>query len=188
MIGSRLILFALFIFIFVSISPIADIYGAEQQKITFCKNKKEQRIFCEDFDHGLKKWKTRGAKLEIESANETQNKYLKISRDDRKGFTCISREFSNYSGTLRFEARIEAQNIVPGDKDFQKGKFQAVVFVDGREVSWPNDDFEGTSKEIIRRFRIFDLTGKENILLRIGLQNAKGAVLVDEIEVFNDPN
>ena len=145
-----------------------------------------QLIFREGFDEGLKGWKTEGLNIEIVTTAES-NKYLKISRDDRRGFTYISRKFVGYKGTLVFEANIKFDDVIPGNKNFHRGKFQAVVIVDGREVDWPDADFEGISPWMPRRFQVFDLTGKETVVLRIGLQNAKGTVFVDDIKVHHVP-
>jgi hypothetical protein len=50
-----------------------------------------------------------------------------------------------------------------------------------------NADFDDTSGFVPRRFELRDLTGKETVTLRIGLQNAKGTVWVDDIKVFHEP-
>ena len=82
----------------------------------------------------------------------------------------------------------KAEYVVRGSKDFHRGKFQAVVIVNGKEVEWPDDDFEGTFAWLPKRFQLLDLTGKEKVVLRIGLQNAKGTVFVDKIRVFHIPS
>jgi hypothetical protein len=143
-------------------------------------------LFREKFDGGLEKWKTVGEDIKIVTT-EDSNKYLKISRNDRREFTYISKEFVGCKGTLLFEANIKFYQVVPGDKNIHRGKFQAVVIVDGREVDWPDADFEGTSPWMPRKFRVLDLTGNERVILRIGLQNAKGTVFVDDVNVYCTP-
>jgi len=64
-------------------------------------------------------------------------------------------------------------------------KFQAVLYDKQGKVSYPSaDDFEGTFGWTQRKFKILDLVEGETIELRIGLQNAKGTMYVDETKVF----
>lgn len=143
-------------------------------------------IFKESFDKGLDGWHKEYKEGSIEIVTTAEgNKYLKISKDSRRGFTYISRDFVGYKGTLEFVANIKFDNVVRGNHNFHRGKFQAVVYVDGRDVDYPDADFEGTSPWMPRRFKVFDLTGKETVVLRIGLQDAKGTIFVDDIEVYN---
>lgn len=162
-----------FIIVFV-ICPVMSSHGENKPK----------PIFQDGFDEGLKKWNTAGSSIEI-SLTEASNKYLKIYRDNRRGFTYISKEFVGYKGTLVFEANIKSEDVITGNKNFHRGKFQAVVVVNGHEVDWPDDDFKGTFPWMPRRFQVFDLTGKETVILRIGLQNAKGTIFVDDIKVHH---
>lgn len=149
----------------------------------------EVLIFSENFESkdALKNWKVYGNSVEIVTKQDGSGSCVKISKDNRRDWTNISKEFRHVKGTLRFEAQIQCKDIVRGDKNWDRGKFQAVVKIDGKDVDWPADDFHEDSGFIKRQFRVFDLTGKETVVLRIGLQNAKGTVWVDDIKVFHEP-
>ena len=150
------------------------------------KDQKEtQMVFNETFDKGLKGWKKHGSLLEIVH-HKKQGSYLKLTQHKRRGFTYISRDFTGYSGTLRFEALIQSENVIPGSQKYYRGKFQAVIIAKGKEMDWISDDFEGTFGWSHKTFQVFDLDGSETVVLRIGLQNAKGSMCIDKIKVFHE--
>ena len=146
----------------------------------------EKEILNEQFESvtALRNWNVNGAEVKIVAKKDGNGYCVKIHKESRNGFTYISKDFRNVKGNLRFEAQIQSQNIVRGDKNWDRGKFQAVVTVDGKDVSWPADDFHEDSGFIKRQFRIFDLTGQEKVTLRIGLQNARGTIWVYDIRGF----
>lgn len=94
--------------------------------------------------------------------------------------TFVSKEFPNRPGTLRFEAMIKSDNVEVGEREYYRGKFQG--YIKGNKEYYPEDDFDGTFGWSPRKFYMKDLTQKEVVIFRIGLQNAKGAFYVDEIK------
>jgi hypothetical protein len=145
----------------------------------------QEVIFTENFENGLKNWKITDEKVEIVTSKE-YGKCVRISKTNRRGFTHITHKFPARRGKYTFHAMIQSENVVPGEKRYECGKFQAVVYDNrGRKTDYyPGDDFEGTFGWSPRKFEALDFEGTETLELRIGLQNAKGAVYVDQIEVL----
>jgi hypothetical protein len=79
----------------------------------------EKQIFEDTFEDGIdgleENWKVITDRGDIESVESNKSgKCIKISRQDRNGFTYISRDFSKYKGSLRFEATIQAEQVATG--------------------------------------------------------------------------
>ncbi|MFO7803291.1 MAG: hypothetical protein R6V55_13450 [Desulfovermiculus sp.] len=139
----------------------------------------------EDFSTGLSDWQVHRAGGMISPLVSGIVPLLEISRFSRRDFTYIRKDFSlEKDGNLRFEAMIAAKDVVPGGKNYHRGKFQAALLEDGKMVSWFHDDFQGTTAWKNRSFHVFDLKAGQQIALRIGLQNAKGQVFVKEVRGY----
>ncbi|MBK8113871.1 MAG: hypothetical protein IPK44_04620 [Candidatus Accumulibacter sp.] len=146
--------------------------------------------FQDGFEEGLGNWHPNQERIEIVGSNCFEgSKCVRIERENGRGYTYIGRVFRVPSrGTLRIEAKIRAEGVVPGVKNYQRGKFVAVVIENGKEVDWPNADFEGTiSQWVPRAVTIPDLDPSIDVDMRIGLQNAKGVVFVDDVKAFFTP-
>jgi hypothetical protein len=147
-----------------------------------------QMIFFDDFENGLKGWSSNGSRIELIDGGDEHGRYARISRQKRTDFTHLSKKFSGYSGTLTFEALIKSENVVPGtSKPYHRGKFQSIVYAGNQKFYPSNDDFQGTFDWTLKRFQVLDLDGSETVVLRFGLQNAKGIMCIDNIKVFHEP-
>lgn len=83
----RTISFVLSFIVAFIIYPAMNSHGEDKPKL----------IFNDGFNERLKGWNMVGSNIEIVET-EASNKYLKIHRDNRRGFTYISREFVAYKG------------------------------------------------------------------------------------------
>lgn len=159
--------------------------------LSFATSAQEQPVFADGFESGLENWRKTEERIEQVSQGCFEGtSCVKISRNDRRGYTHISRSFRvNAPGTLKFQARFRAENMVVGSEDFHTGKFIGVVIDGGREISWPNDDIR-TSIDgwELRSFEVVDLDPSLKVDLRIGLQNAKGSLFVDDVRAMFIPD
>ncbi len=147
--------------------------------------------FQDGFESGLGNWHPKLGKIEVIDVGCIEgNKCVRIQRENGRGYTFIARAFRVPSrGTLRFEAKMRADNVVPGAQNFHRAKFVAVVIEGQTEVDWPNADFEGSLNEWITRTVVVpDLDPSVTVELRVGLQNAKGTVYLDDVRVFFTPS
>lgn len=112
-------------------------------------------------------------------------KCVRISKTDRIGYTFIGRRFSVPSnGTLILSAKVRVPSLAKGQLFYHIAKFQAAIIRDGREISWPNDDISTpVSTWIQRTIKAVDLKPTDEIRLRIGLQDARGIIDVDDVVV-----
>lgn len=139
----------------------------------------------EDFATGLSEWQVHRAGGVISPLMSGTLPLLEISRFSRRDFTYIRKDFSlEADGNLRFEAMIAAKDVVPGGKNYHRGKFQAALLQGGKMVSWFHDDFQGTTAWEKRSFHVYDLKAGQEVALRIGLQNAKGKIFVKEVKGY----
>lgn len=148
-------------------------------------------VYSNDFDNGLGDFRKTDKKIQLTSQACAQgSKCVHISRENRRAYTHISRFFRvSQPGTLRFQARMKTQNLVPGTEDYHRAKFVGVVIEGGKEISWPNDDIStSTDAWELRSFDVIDLDPSVKVDLRIGLQNAKGSLFVDDLEVYFIPD
>lgn len=85
--------------------------------------------FHDGFEEGLKNWYPKEAKIEIVQDNCAEgNKCVRIERENSRGYTFIGRRFQvPSSGSLRLEAKIRAEGVTVGGKEYQRGKFVAVL-------------------------------------------------------------
>jgi hypothetical protein len=111
---------------------------------------------------------------------------IEISNASSWGETGIISKQISEPGTYKMVAWVKADNITVGNKNYEKGKFQIVVYQDGMEVGWPDSDFRGTfdwkQKSVETR-----IDGSHRIAFRIGLQNASGKVFVKDIHLYKKP-
>jgi hypothetical protein len=151
-------------------------------------------LFSDDFEDGIKKWASNtrdsGVISVISEGCPQSRQCLRISNNDRNSYVFIGRRFIIQGpGSLSFSARIRVPSLVKGAEFFHVGKFQAAIIRDGREINWPNADiYSPVSGWVERRFKALDLKSGDEVLLRIGLQNAKGFLEVDDVQVVFTPD
>ena len=82
-------------------------------------------------------------------------------------------------------AMVKAINVIrQGNENYARGKFQAVILENGREVDWPDNDFEGSSDWQLRSVQGRVTDQSASLYFRIGLQRASGTVLHAQIYIF----
>lgn len=146
-------------------------------------------IFSDDFEEGAaalrSHWERKldnGGEIIIGEASE-RGKVVCISRNDRNGLTFITHRLPSVTGSVRVEAEIQSEQVMTGSSDFKGGQFHAVVVVGSKEVAWPKADFDGSFGWTPLTFNIFDLDPNKVVVLRIGLQQGKGKVCVNNVKV-----
>lgn len=146
-------------------------------------------IFSDDFEEGAaalrSQWERKldnDGEVIIGEANE-RGKVVCISRNDRNGLTFITHGLPPVTGSVRIEAEIQAEQVMTGSRDFKGGQFHAVVIIGGKEVAWPKADFDASFGWTPLTFDVFDLTPSKVVVLRIGLQQGKGKVCVNDVKV-----
>lgn len=151
----------------------------------------EASLYSNGFENGLGDWRKTGNTIEIytQDCPEGQN-CVRISRPNRREYTYISQFFRvPAAGTLRFQARLKANHLVTGTEDYHRAKFVGVVIENNKEVAWPNNDLRASVDDWeLRSFDVVDLAPSVKVDLRIGLQNAKGDLYVDDLKVFFIPD
>lgn len=151
-------------------------------------------IFEDTFEDGAagleRVWERRknnGGEIEIAEAQDSgkvvRGKVVCISRENRNGLTFITRKLPSLTGTLRIQADIQAENVVSSKAPFKGGQFHAVVTVRGEEVSWPKADFEGDFGWTPHEFEVPDIHPTDVVVVRIGLQQGKGKMCVNNVRV-----
>lgn len=131
-----------------------------------------------DITSKFKFWDVEGEGVVVE------NDHISISSSKGRGAVFIKSQKINVPGTYKMVAMVKAIDIVRvGTKNYERGKFQAVIFESEREVDWPDSDFEGNHDWQTKSVegRISDRS--ESLLFRIGLQRASGTVLVRDIHI-----
>lgn len=148
-------------------------------------------IFADDFEGGAgalrDKWEVRrdgGGDVTIVDAGPA-GKVVCISRSDRNGLTFITRRLPSVKGDLRVEAQIRSEDVKTGSNNFKGGQFHAVVSVSGREVNYPKSDFDGSFEWTPLAFDVYDLTPDKTVTLRIGLQQGRGTMCVNNVRVVH---
>lgn len=147
--------------------------------------------FNDDFEAGTNHWAKHGSEIALyERCGSEENSCVRIWRYNPWGYTFISRSFRVPSkGSLRIEGQVFSCDIVPGNKQYERGKFIAVLISHGKEIGYLDADFDGNSKEWIpRSIYVPRLDPSIDVDLRIGLQNATGCVYVDNVKVFFIPD
>jgi hypothetical protein len=151
-------------------------------------------LFSDDFENGIKKWaintRDSGVISTLSEGCPQSRKCLRITNNDRNSYVYIGRRFIiRGPGSLSFSAMFRVPSLEKGAEFFHVAKFQAAIIRDGREINWPNDDiYSPVSGWVERRFKALDLKSGDEVLLRIGLQNAKGVVDVDDVQVIFTPD
>lgn len=145
-------------------------------------------IFEDDFERSNPFiWWEKNGNYIVPMEREGGGRCIKIYRENDWDFTYISKDFRKIKGNIVIEAEIQAENIVPNpDANQYKGKIQAMILVNGIPVAHPKENFVGTFGFEKKLFRVSSLTGKETIVLRIGLQNVTGTMWVDNVKVYFD--
>lgn len=150
----------------------------------------ESIIFSDDFEGGpgtlRSQWERKrdnGGEIVI-GEEKARGKVVCISRDNRNGLTLITHRLPPINGSVRIEAEIQADQVMTGASNFKGGQFHAVVIVNGKEVAWPKSDFDGSFGWIPMAFDVFDITPSMAVLLRIGLQQGKGKVCIDNVKII----
>jgi hypothetical protein len=151
-------------------------------------------LFSDNFENGLGKWASNtrdsGTISVVAEGCPQSQKCVRVTNDDRNSYVYIGRKFIiQRPGSLSFGAKIRVPSLVKGAEFFHVAKFQAAIIRDGREISWPNSDiYSPVAGWRERRFKALDLKSGDEVLLRIGLQNAKGTIEVDDVEVAFVPD
>jgi len=116
------------------------------------------------------------------------DKYITIKNNTGRGDTVITTKQFSKKGTYKLVAMIKAANVASqGSKNYEKGKFQAVILKDGVETDWPDNDFDGTFDWQKRSVMAKIMNESESLFFRIGLQHASGTVHVGDIHILWKP-
>lgn len=145
--------------------------------------------FHDDFGQGLGNFAVNGESISLMDDCFGVQRCVKISRSNMRGYTFISRAFRVPGpGSLNIEVVLRADDVVPGAQMYHRGKVVAVLSENGKEVDWPNADFDGTiSQWAPRTILVPDVDQSVSVDLRIGLQNATGTIYVDKVNVSFAP-
>lgn len=139
-------------------------------------------------DKPLSYWFQDSADGSISRVSCENTNCIKISRSTR-GRTFITKKFeAQFDGDYGFKTRIKATNIITGDKRYERGKFQVRLFDSwGKNLSakrnyYPNADFNDIPNWQPLVFTVENVKKGEVMEIRIGLQEAKGTVLLSDFE------
>lgn len=129
----------------------------------------EPLVFKFNNNESLKDWTITGSTVEIVPKEDGSGNWVKISRDNRRGGTYISKKFiikdGKFRGNMRFEATIQNKGIVKGENNWDRGKFQVILKDGDKPDEYPaNADFHEDSGAIKRRFTLYDLSGNETVI------------------------
>jgi hypothetical protein len=137
-----------------------------------------------------------GATIKVVDCREygREGNCVKISRT-RTGSAYIYIILRKYSGTLRFEGMIRAENVDVDEKDYETGHFTVDVSLKSTSSQWEGMDgyrwhtgnFKGTFNWVHQTIDDVHVESHEAVKLRIGLQNTTGTVYVDDIKVYYLP-
>lgn len=152
-------------------------------------------LYSDGFEGGLSAWAKNGedgsSKITlISNGCASGNRCLEISKEKRRGFTFVGQTFrAPTAGQLTVSAMIRAPSLTTGSAEYYTGKFQAVVYDHGKEIDWPHADIREPVQEWVpRTFSVNDLSAGEEVMVRIGLQNAKGVLQVDDVKLTFVPD
>ena len=139
-------------------------------------------LLHDDFNSGLKGWKQEGNGISLMSADNGE-RYVRIIRHHRRTSSFIQKEFRSVQGNLMVKCRLKAEGIQPGLKSYQRGKLQAIVRA-GREAPvYISEEFDGDVEWVTKEIAVPDLQKGDKVTLRIGLENASGTLLIDDVEI-----
>lgn len=154
-----------------------------------------EQLISEGFEGGLGAWAKNGnvgsSKISVISEGcPSGNRCLQIEKEKRRGFTYIGRTFRAPSaGSLVVRGLVKVPSLTTGANEWDIAKFGAVVYEDGKEVAWPNADIPTPLSEWVpREFSVYDLSAGEKVTIRIGLQEAKGVIQVDDVSLSFEPD
>jgi hypothetical protein len=142
------------------------------------------------FESGLGRWKASGSGISLVTEGcRGSGKCVLIERINSRDMSVITRQFTPPSpGRMTLTAYVKASNVSVGEKYYERGKFIVALVEDGRECCWRDNDFDGTLTSWTRRkIVVNDVTPSTPLILRIGLQYAKGQVFVDDVKVEFEP-
>jgi hypothetical protein len=151
----------------------------------------EQLLASFDFESSdsLKEWTQVKNGGEIERVQNPENNgwCIKIDRKNKNAFVRISQKFIfKKPESLRIEAIIKANNIIAGKgESFHTGQLQAMIKENGQEVSHPSAKFTGTF-DFQKKIVYADVGENQELVVRVGLQNAKGTMWVDDILIYRE--
>jgi hypothetical protein len=87
-------------------------------------------------------------------------------------------------GIYVFEGKVKGVNLIQrGSENFYRGKFQGVIFENGKEVDWPDDDFLTTGGWVERYVKVH-LDPGETVAFRVGLQKTQGVIYVKDLRII----
>lgn len=130
-----------------------------------------------EISDSVRYWSTEGNVL-------AGNEYLTIASDTGRGQVLLISPELTGPGVYLLTADIKAENVTRvGSAQFNRGKFQGVVYIGGTEVAWPESDFTGSFDWSKKSLEVHVKKG-ETLRYRIGLQEASGRVFVRDIHVF----
>lgn len=147
-------------------------------------------VEAEDFEKGLGKWKQSGQVISVQKSGcRSGTNCVLIERSNARDLTVISQLISvPRRGRVTLSGYVKASNVSVGQKFYERGKFVASIIENKSECCWKDDDFDGSIPDWTeRRIVIDDVEPSTPVMLRIGLQNAKGSVLVDDIKITFEP-
>lgn len=131
----------------------------------------------QEISESVRYWSTEGDVL-------AGKEYLTIASDTGRGQVLMISPEITTPGVYLLTAEIKAENVTRvGSAQFNRGKFQGVLYSNGNEVAWPDSDFTG-SFDWSRKALEVKVNKGETLRYRIGLQEASGTVLVRDIHVF----
>ena len=143
----------------------------------------DEVLLADDFSKGLGSWKREGHKVKV--FREDDNKCIMIRRKNNRGSTFIKKAFKGYEGDLIFKARIKVEDFEIGPEDYDNIKFQGRLIKKGKFTGFESQNLKETSDWMTVTFDVNDLKKKDETILMIGLQNAKGTIYVDDVEVIH---
>ena len=147
-------------------------------------------LFADGFENGLNNWglnKEASGTISLTSAGCPDNaQCVKIVNSDVNSFVYIGRSFTVRSpGSLLVKAKLRVPTLIKGTEFYHVAKFQAAIIRDGQEINWPNSDiYSAVAGWVPRSFKASGLRNGDEVLIRIGLQNAVGTVEVDDVQVI----
>jgi len=139
-------------------------------------------LLHDDFNSGLKGWKQEGSGISLMTADNGE-RYVRIIRQHRRTSSFIQKEFRSVQGNLMVKCRLKGEGIQSGLKAYQRGKVQAIVRA-GREAPvYISEEFDGDVEWVTKEIAVPDLQKGDKVTLRIGLENASGTLLIDDVEI-----
>jgi len=163
---------------------IPALFGVLLLCATFCfAEDRDEVLLSDDFSKGLGRWKREGHKVKV--FREGDNKCIMIRRKHNKGSTFIKKVFKGYEGDLIFKARIKVEDFELGAEEYDNVKFQGRLLKKGKFTGFESHNLKESGDWLDVTFDVNDLTRKDETILMIGLQNAKGTIYIDDVEVIH---